>query len=52
MSIVGVEVRVSRFGLRHEMEVGDNFQGRDACGGWEGFLGYLGRFCSGRGSII
>jgi len=52
MSIGGVEVRLSRFGRRHEMEVGDNLRVRDAFCGWEGFLGYLERFYNGRGSII
>jgi hypothetical protein len=52
MSVGGVEVRRSRFRRRHEMEVGANWQGRDACCDWEGFLGYLERFCNARGCII
>jgi len=52
VSIGGVEVRRSRVRRRHELEVGDHLRERDACCGWEGFLGYLERFCNGRCSII
>jgi hypothetical protein len=41
MSIGGVEVRLSRFGRRHEMEVGDHLRGSDAFCGWEGLFGLL-----------
>ena len=40
MSIGGVEIRLSRFRRGHDLEVGENSQGR-ACCGWEVVLGLL-----------